>query len=1103
MKKSLKRLLCLVLSVLLFTMSLPVLAADTTEETTTGTEENTTTETNLQGLDLLETLNPTKVVEGYYTYVIDSDEDWNTFVSNVQNGTALDAKVLLKKDINLNEGFTFQSTEGSGDVKIAYKNRGQTKIVNIDVDGNVNGDSDSQGRKPTEADFEKAISPWTPIGTKGTDGTNDKPFRGVFNAFKYDDKGNITGVYTISGLYINPDTASDNVGLFGYIDGAKIAGVRIQDSYIRGKDNVGALVGNSNHSSNIIGCVNGTGSVVIGKENVGGVVGSFDVDHTDDPSLNDDDQDHIYECVNRGYVYGKTNVGGIVGYTYHALIRNSFNMHADTKVIVDNTTGTDAQADEGKIVHTGYVEGTTYVGGIVGRAVSTVIYGCTNYGVVTGYDSTDENGNTILAQYVGGIVGQLEQIRSYLREGVNARSATVTGKEYVGGIVGYLGETENNPAKDADETTVTAALELFMAYNHGTVNGTDKVGGLVGYNATRGKVFNSYSNGPVLYNNAKQDKDAYEITTVTDAEGEHTVYRPLTGGNLVGLNAGEVRDCFYYPNMYAEQVEQADGKMGKNEYYKEEYKDTVIGNGIGINSTSEDVYHVSGLKVLALKSEAVAYLLNLVYLKDDPHNLGAGYHHLVTHGFSTENWVTPTYWMAGDNGPEFTESTSLAAKTIKKAQLLLNQNFNLKFTVDVPSGLSQNIISNRLVVVYQEGNPDPLGKDKYTMTGFQTNNETKEVYYEFTLTGIEPHYLGDNFEVIFTAEYALPEWDEVNQKWNTEGVTPIKVYEKRDYSVLDYCTRQLNRTQEELGFTSDDAYHKFVTLICNVLEYGAQYQIYRQKEFSEDVSSLKLVNEVLKEKNLKPTIFWELENTKPRETLITANFNYNADNIYASNTLVRFGSANALGLILYIDDITKYDNELVVVEIIQPDDPENPKTYTIADLKEERYGTSGNYFMAVSDPMSVTKYKASYIFKVKVSQDETALPTITYSMEHFVASLLECGDRREPAVKALWDYYCAAMQYQKPESSDDDTTGGITLDTDNIFDADIWQQIKDDSQKEQTGVPKGYVKLNISDSLARLLSIFNPLIRIFFDFEIVEYESAWYARPYPYTESNS
>ena len=259
------------------------------------------------------------------------------------------------------------------------------------------------------------------------------------------------------------------------------------------------------------------------------------------------------------------------------------------------------------------------------------------------------------------------------------------------------------------------------------------------------------------------------------------------------------------------------------------------------------------------------------------------------------------------------------------------------------------------------------------------------------------------------------------------------------------------------------------------------------------------------EKGFAPTSFWNQENTKPNSN-ITTNFDKKVDTIYASNTLVRFGSANALGLILYIDKIDNYADDLVVVEIMKSADLANPKKYTIADLKKEPYGTSGNYFMAVSDPMSVTEYEQKYVFKVYNPKNSEDFTSVTYNMEHFVASLLECEDRREPAIKALWDYYYAAKSYQGIDTSvGDGTTGGIILDTDNIFDADVWDKIENesDNQTGASGIPRGYVKLNISDSLARLLSIFNPLIRIFFDFEIVEYESAWYARPYPYTESNS
>ncbi len=969
MKKSLKRLLCLVLSVLLFTMSIPVLAAETTQETTT-------TETPLPGLDKLDSLNPAKVGEDFYKYVIDSEADWEKFVSAVKAGTDLDANVLLKTDINLNEEVTFDTTEGSDKVTITASNGS----ITLDKNGKT-----SDGNTWNDWRVERNLATWTPIGTA------EKPFTGVFNAFEYDQDGNIIGVHDISGLMFNED--QDNAGLFGVVgDGATIAGVRIIDSYVRGTKNVGAVVGNSDHGANIIGCVNGTGSVVIGTNNVGGVVGSFDVDHMDNEWENDNLQDHIYECVNRGYVYGMTNVGGIVGYTYHALIKDSYNVHVNTINDDDNVTK-----------YTGHVYGT----------------------------------------------------------------------EYVGGIVGYFGENNEGAGTEA-------ALELFMAYNHGTVNGTDKVGGLVGYNATRGKVFNSYSSGPVLI----PDQD--------------DVDKNKNNGNVVGLNAGEVRDCFYYPNMYEKYVEDAAGKMVENEYYDESYENTVIGNGIGSASTFEKVYHVSGLKVIALKSEAAAYLLNLVYMGEGMDVHAAGYHHLATHDFGDTAWTTPTYWMAGNDGPEFTENTSLAAKTIKSAQLLLNQNFNLKFKVDVPGGLSDTVISDRTVVIYQNGEhlTNDEGKDYEPIRVDVSEND---FHYEFTLTGIEPHYLGDKFEVIFTAKYVLPEWDEDEGKWVVDENNAILVSEKVEYSVLDYCTRQLERDRSYFSNFSDEQYANLVTLLCNVLEYGAQYQIYRHREFSEDISGLKLVNAVLEEKGLAPTNFWNQEATKPSSSL-TANFDNKAENIYASNTLVRFGSANALGLILYIDDIDNYDDDLVVVEIVQPQDPKNPKTYTIADLKKESYGSSGTYFMAVSDPMSVTDYGKYYVFKVYASAEGETFTSVTYNMEYFVESLLSIGDRREPAIKALWDYHCAAVQYNAPASDGGNTTGGITLDTDNIFDADVWEDIKTESGDvnedwNNDGIPDSWVKLNISSSLARLLSIFNPLIRLFFGFEIVQYNGAWYARP--------
>ena len=67
---------------------------------------------------------------------------------------------------------------------------------------------------------------WEPIGT-----TSD-PYRGVFEG-----NGN-----TISNLFIDR-SSTNNVGLFGYVDGAALRNLGIEDGSVTGQDNTGALAG--------------------------------------------------------------------------------------------------------------------------------------------------------------------------------------------------------------------------------------------------------------------------------------------------------------------------------------------------------------------------------------------------------------------------------------------------------------------------------------------------------------------------------------------------------------------------------------------------------------------------------------------------------------------------------------------------------------------------------------------------------------------------------------------------------------------------------------------------------------------------------------------
>ena len=556
MKTTLKRLLCLVLSVMFFTMSLPVLAADVADVA----DENTTTET--VEVELTPEELPAEKPGGMKgsgqkndPLIIDSAEDLCWFAEQVNNGyNKISAK--LAADIDLNEGFKFSTGySATGDsviTTVTFPSNKKTYTVTI-KDGDVEGKTNAVNK------FGKNVRIWTPIGQSAA-GENDG-FCGVFDAFQYNEKGEIVGEYSISGIYING--GKNEVGLFGHVGHAEIRGVKVENSYIRGNEKVGAIAGFAHHEASFVGCWNANSSVVFGVKNVGGIVGALDAEGG---ALQDIEEDHLDECVNRGHVHGKTNVGGILGYGYWAVIRDCFNVNDPS---VD---------EEGNLINpnAGLVHGEKCVGGIVGLSNGAAIYGCSKYADVKA------TGN-----YVGGIAGHLEGTHAYLREVVNGATATVTGKVYVGGIVGSLGRTANGD---------TVVRELFMSYNHGTVNGNDYVGGLVGYNEQTGKVFNSYSSGPVLVTN-------------TDATSKNA-----SNGNIVGFNEGEVRDCFYYPKKNAEVA-------------------NAIGNGIG-NASTGTKSHVIGFVPDFMKTEAAAYLLNLVYLGEaegegtDVHEVG--YHHMAT-----------------------------------------------------------------------------------------------------------------------------------------------------------------------------------------------------------------------------------------------------------------------------------------------------------------------------------------------------------------------------------------------------------------------------------------------------------------------------------------
>ena len=195
---------------------------------------------------------------------------------------------------------------------------------------------------------------WTPIGTLMT------AFAGHF-----DGKG-----FEINGLYVDQDETL--AGLFSIISDknigkASVSNLSVKNSYVRGTNYVGGIVGTAGYCV-ITNC--SFDGEVVGAKNVGGIAGSSYA--------------NISECKNYAKVHGESYIGGIVG----------------------NANNTGVAWSISQCENLGIVEATNYrAGGIVGFAnydpdqtkSFSLISDCFNVGTVV-----------IGTNFGGGIAGALD-----------------------------------------------------------------------------------------------------------------------------------------------------------------------------------------------------------------------------------------------------------------------------------------------------------------------------------------------------------------------------------------------------------------------------------------------------------------------------------------------------------------------------------------------------------------------------------------------------------------------------------------------------------------------------------------------------------------------
>lgn len=324
---------------------------------------------------------------------------------------------------------------------------------------------------------------WEPIGTN-----SDQPFKGVF-----DGNGKV-----IKGLTINRPGSKDNyIGLFGYIDGATIKNIKLENLKINGYDYVGGLVGYSKNSK-IENCYI-TGSVS-GKSYVGGLVGS-------------NFSGNISSSFSSANVTAKEYMaGGLIGKNNNSTIRDSF---ATGSVTGNNDVGGLVGYNESGSIMNSFAAGTVTGNQVIGGLVGYITVG-------SNINNSYAAGNVICNNCVGGLVGYNEAIRnisnSYWDINISGQVTSAGGE---GKTTTEMKQQVTFSGWDFEDTwAIMEGLTYPYLKNGARLDFDGKqtfyVSNQPGYDSVQGKVYNSnnecflvkytalYNNQPVIENEIAQ-----------------------------------------------------------------------------------------------------------------------------------------------------------------------------------------------------------------------------------------------------------------------------------------------------------------------------------------------------------------------------------------------------------------------------------------------------------------------------------------------------------------------------------------------------------------------------------------------------------------------
>ena len=303
-----------------------------------------------------------------------------------------------------------------------------------------------------------------------------------------------------------------------------------------------------------------------------------------------------------------------------------------------------------------------------------------------------------------------------------------------------------------------------------------------------------------------------------------------------------------------------------------------------------------------------------------------------SHSANAEAWgevyTAPGLYKIGFVGHQCSECGFVYGAELPELKPIDGANLTLgvDLSVNIYADVFEDYLKDTKIRVTMNGNSTLLSGEWYEAYGM----------YKFAFRGVTPQCMGDLMRI------ELVYCDEV-----------IDVIE--NYSVRAYCDKVLSLSAGDLGL-SEEKHEQFVDLICNLLEYGAEAQIYLG--YKTDA----LVNEGIDGK----TEYEELTETDRNLEIYRE-----VDGVYFTAANLRFDNANKLYFKFKAADVSLVTVDITVDGVT--------KTYGASDFIKD-----GDAYILYTGYIYATCFDD--VYTVVLNYEGEAVESFTYSVKSYVYS---------------------------------------------------------------------------------------------------------------------